>query len=53
MAEVFFEKLLRGKRGVSEAFKLMVLAFRFRIRSKRFGIRPSILELTKAMIKYY
>lgn len=53
MAYVFFERLLKGRRGLREALRLMVLAFEFRVKSKRFGIKPGILDLVKTMIKYY
>ena len=52
IAEVFFGRLLKGDRGVRVALQLALLALEFRRNSKRFGLKPGVLPLVRAMVSY-
>jgi len=50
VGEVFLDRLLRGRRDVRTAIRLLRLAIKFRSMSERFGLRPGALQLVGAML---
>ena len=51
-ARVFFDMLLKGRTDLQVAMRLALLASSFSRRSRRFGLKPGVMPLIKAMMSY-
>ncbi len=51
-ARIFFDILLKGKTGLHVAIRLAALASSFSRNSERFGLKPGVMPLIKAMMSY-
>mgnify|MGYP001772773529 FL=1 len=51
VGEVFLDGILKGRRDLRTALRLLRLAYKFRSMDRRFGLRPGAMQLVSAMLE--